>query len=221
MNAPALVILAAGASERLGTCKALADLGGTSALAALCANGAALGPAPILVVVGAHAREIAAALPAGCEACPNPDWSSGRTSSVRAAIRARRGLDLCFAPVDVPLVPAAVFAALAHAWRAAGAPAQGWLAPWVAQGTLRRHGHPVLLGRELCEAILEAPGRAALKEFRSRARPLLGIEVRSPEILDDLDTPADLAEMRRRRGFSAQIPMASAPIDRRRDELPG
>lgn len=201
MNAPALVILAAGASERLGTCKALADLGGTTPLESLCASGAVCTSAPILVVAGAHAREIAAALPRGCELCVNEDWSSGRTGSLRCAIRARRGFDLCLAPVDVPLVPRAVFEALLEAWRAAGAPPRGWLAPCVVQGGIRRHGHPLLLGRELAEAVLQAPGQPALKEFRARAVPLLEIEVAAAEVLDDLDTPADLFELRRRRGF--------------------
>ncbi len=201
MSAPALVILAAGASRRLGTCKALADLGGTTPLEELAREGRCLGPLAPLVVVGAHAREIAAALPEGCELASNPDWEDGRLGSVRVAIRARPGLDLCLAPVDVPLVPRLVFERLAEAWSAAGAPSEGWLAPWVRRGSERAHGHPIVIGRELANVILRPGSALTLKEFRARAHPLLEVEVGSPAILDDLDTPADLAEMRHRRGF--------------------
>jgi CTP:molybdopterin cytidylyltransferase MocA len=196
MSRPAIVILAGGASTRLGSCKALADLGGgATPLSELARAGAEL------VVAGAHAAEIRAALPRGLELALNADWKSGRLSSVQCAVRSRPGRDLCLAPVDVPLVPAEVFGALAQAWDDWGAPARGWLAPWVLAGGRRAHGHPVVLGRELLLELLDAPAARPLKEFRARAEPLLEIEVRSPAILDDLDSPADLAQMRARRGF--------------------
>lgn len=198
MSAPALVILAGGASQRLGSCKALADLGGTTPLAALLAAGAGLAP---LVVAGADFDAIRAALPPGIECLHNELWSSGRLSSVRCAVRARPGHDLCLAPVDVPLVPPEVFAALARTWEAAGAPEHGWLAPWVDAAGRRAFGHPVLIGRGLAAEILAEPGTPALKVFRARAQPLLALETGSPAILDDLDTPEDLARLRRRRGF--------------------
>jgi len=195
MSAPAIVILAGGASTRLGQCKALADLGGTTALAELLRAGATL------VVGGAHSAEIRAALPPGVEFVHNEHWQRGRLSSVRCAVRARPGLDLCLAPVDVPLVPAEVFEALARAWDRAGAPARGWLAPWVGIGGRRAHGHPVVLGRELLADVLAESRERPLKDFRTRADPLLETEVASVSILDDLDSPEDLARLRARRGF--------------------
>ncbi|MBK7644160.1 MAG: NTP transferase domain-containing protein [Planctomycetes bacterium] len=196
MSPPPIVVLAGGASTRLRECKALADLGGgLTPLAHLCAAGAEL------VVGGAHAREIRAALPAGVEFAHNAEWESGRLSSVRCAVRARPGRDLCLAPVDVPLVPAGVFVSLAQAWEAAGAPERGWLAPCVGSGPARRHGHPVVLGRTLLRELLEGPPERTLKSFRTRAQPLLEIEVQVHEVLDDLDTPEDLARLRARRGF--------------------
>ena len=187
MSAPALVILAAGASTRLGSCKALADLGRTTPLAALLAAGAGL---EALVVAGAHVAAIRAALPANVECVHNELWSSGRLSSVQAA-------DLCIAPVDVPLVPAEVFALLSQAWEAAGTPEHGWLAPRC-DG---RHGHPIVIGRALAARILESPSELPLKSFRAGAYPLLALEVQAREILDDLDSPEDLARLRARRGF--------------------
>jgi molybdenum cofactor cytidylyltransferase len=201
MSAPALVILAAGAGTRLGTCKALADLGGTTPLAELCAAGARLAPPAPLVVGGAHADAILAALPERADFARNELWQTGRLSSVRCAVRARPGLDLCLAPVDVPLVPAEVFEALARAWESAGAPERGWLAPWVLARGRRAHGHPVVLGCSLLAELLLGPAELPLKAFRMRAEPLLEVEVRSLAVLDDLDSPADLALLRARRGF--------------------
>jgi len=199
MSRPATVILAGGASARLGQCKALADLGGTTPLSELLrASGATRAT---LVVGGAHSDAIRAALPAGVEFVHNELWRSGRLASVRCAVRARPGLDLCLAPVDVPLVPAEVFGALARAWEEAGSPTRGWLAPWVLVEGQRRYGHPVVLGRALLAEILAEPEELPLKVFRTRAVPLLGAEVHSHSVLEDLDTPEDLARMRLRRGF--------------------
>lgn len=194
--APVLVILAAGASQRLGLAKALAPLPGGTPLERLLAAGrslegpAAVGPTP-LIVTGLHHAEIVAAAPAGVDVAHNPHWARGRTGGVRLARDLRPGRDLCLAPVDVPLVPAEVFALLAQAWERAGAPARGWLAP--RHG--RAHGHPVLVGRGLLLDLALLGDGTPLHRLREGAEPLLAEEVPHPEILDDLDTPADLARL--------------------------
>jgi CTP:molybdopterin cytidylyltransferase MocA len=120
---------------------------------------------------------------------------------VALAHGARPGLDLCLAPVDVPRVPAAVFEGLARAWEEAGAPARGWLAPaWAAPGGgPGRHGHPVVVGRGLLDR-LDDPGLRGrpLKALRALAGPLLALLGPWPEILEDLDTPADLERLQKK-----------------------
>ena len=224
---PALVILAAGASSRLGFCKALAPLGAgphdTPLSRLLTAAGPRSGP-PALLVTGKHDTELRAA--AGheeLEILHNPLWRAGRTGSVALAAAARPGLDLFLAPVDVPRVPAQVFGALVDAWRRAGYPARGWLAPRLAtpegqRGGRPRFGHPVIIGRALAaelSACLGADGRQPpsggkdfpprsdwrsrpLRAWRATADPLLSLPVTSPEILENLDTPQDLSRMRDR-----------------------
>jgi CTP:molybdopterin cytidylyltransferase MocA len=211
---PALVLLAAGASARLGSCKALVDLGGRTPLARLLAAGACMSGAPLdplsahdggggrgvpaLVVTGRHHAEIAAAAPAGCEPVRNPDWRLGRTGTVQLAHRLRPGLALCLAPVDVPLVPAEVFRLLRAAWERAGSPPAGWLAPRAG-----RHGHPVVVGPALlARGLLLAPDRP-LRELRALAAPLLDVPVPGNEVLEDLDTVEDLARIRARLGPGA------------------
>jgi molybdenum cofactor cytidylyltransferase len=203
MNAPgpALVVLAAGASTRLGEAKALARLAdrpGGTALELLLAAGAALGDSGALVVTGRDHDAIAALLSSRVEVRANAGWSAGRTSSVSAAVEHRPERDLCLAPVDVPLVPAEVFAALAEEWSRSGSPARGWLGPYVLQDGVRRFGHPVILGRELARAVKGFPASRPLSELRARAVPLLALEVASAAILDDLDSRADLERLRAR-----------------------
>lgn len=190
---PTLVILAAGASRRLGETKALASIGGRTVLERLLAAGAQLRDTP-LVITGADHEAIAAALPEHVECARNAHWHRGRTGGVQLAAKLRPGCDLCLAPVDVPLVPRDVFEALGAAWSAAGHPPRGWLAPAV-EG---RFGHPVVLGRELLEALISFDPDRSLRELRSLADPLIAVETPHRAVLDDLDTPADLASLRRR-----------------------
>lgn len=249
-RAPALVVLAGGASERLGTCKALVDLAGAPPLARLVEAGRSFDGAPPLVVAGAHFDSIAAALPRGVELARNERWREGRTTSVAIAARSRAGCDLCLAPVDVPLVGREVFDALLEAWRREGT-AQAWLAPSCEleaheahdrAGASREHGrreasresdrsgpltradvsaprpegaalhgeharvvrfgHPIVIGSALAAELaraLDQPGfdwnGFPLSALRDRAKPLLSVRVAHRAILDDLDTPADLARL--------------------------
>jgi len=213
---PVVVVLAAGASLRLGEPKALVDIGGRSVAAALIAEASVVFER-VVVVVGAHAQAIRAHVDAlgelqvgerthghshgriHVEVVVNADFARGRTGSLACAVRAAPDCDVVVAPVDVPRVGRSTFLALAAAWRAAGAPANGWLAPYVvALDGVRRFGHPIVLGRELARRVCELDPEAPLHVLRARAAPLLAVEVASTHILEDLDTPADLAELRRR-----------------------
>lgn len=196
---PALVVLAAGASSRLGEAKALARLRagpGGRALEFLLRAGACLGDARPLVVTGLDHEPIAAAAPPGVELARNENWRAGRTGSVQLAQRLRPGRDLCLAPVDVPAVPGEVFAALRAEWMRRGCPARGWLAPRVRDETGERFGHPILVGRELLTELKEFPPDRPLVELRGRSGALLALTVTTPRILDDLDCPADLERLR-------------------------
>ena len=193
----ALVVLAAGASRRLGEPKALVELGGCSVLERLLAAGAGCRAAAALVVGGAHQAELAAALPAGAELVHNQDWEAGRSGSLQLAVRQRPELDLCVAPADVPLVPGEVFDALEAEWQRAGAPAHGWLAP-AHGGERSRPGHPIVIGRALAARVLELAPDDPLRKLRNSAQPLWKLDLDCAAILDDLDTPEDLARLRAR-----------------------
>ena len=200
-SGPALVILAGGASMRLGQCKALVRLrqaGPATPLQLLLAAGRALEELPHdvpLVVTGADHLDISAAAPAGVELAFNHGWRLGRTGSILAARDARPGRDLCIAPIDAPLVPAEVFRALGDSWRAAGSPPRGWLSPQTSDG---RGGHPVVLGRELLSRWNPPSLDEPLRTLRATASPSFVIVVKTESIHDNLDTPADLERLRRK-----------------------
>ncbi len=197
---PALIVLAAGASRRLGACKALVPFGESTALELLLASGRCMDGAPPLVVVGAHATQIAARLPKHCQLLVHEGWALGRTSSIQAGLMARPGLDVCLSPVDAPLVLARTYLALAQSWEEAGAPEHGWLAPYLqaSAGAPRAYGHPVVLGRKLAAEGLKFAPQQPLRELRGSAGVLLGTAVDDPGILDQLDHPQDLERMRTR-----------------------
>jgi molybdenum cofactor cytidylyltransferase len=222
----AVAILAAGESRRLGEPKALCELPGGKPILRLInevrrssCNTHALEVADALgtdsaekcrpiVVTGAHHESIATALStAGEDARPyaeggqvlfNANWQLGRTSSIQLAAHTSPGRDLLVIPVDHPRITCEMINQLVDSWVANGSPRCGWLAPFVI-GTSgeRRFGHPLLIGRELILELLEWPPVTPLRELRHLAAPLLALEVDCESILDNLDTPQALEEIRK------------------------
>ncbi|MFT4542741.1 MAG: CTP:molybdopterin cytidylyltransferase MocA [Planctomycetota bacterium] len=208
---PTLVVLAAGESRRLGRCKAIEVFDGCPAIVRLLEAARAWTASSPIVVTGPDHDVISAVLPSGCRIVRNEAWKLGRSGSLAAAVRAHPDADLMLAPVDVPLVPELVFAALAREWIALGSPERGWLAPALRrelalnldlahQGSGRPllFGHPILIGRELACQVSALPADAPLWKLRERAEPLAGLEVDAPEILDDIDEESDVIRIRKR-----------------------
>jgi len=112
------IILAAGASRRLGSPKQLARYAGETLLRhAVVAAGAC---APVVVVTGCRAPEMAAEL-AGLPVTVvvNPDWEEGMASSIRAGVKALpAGADgALFLVCDQPAVDAELVGRLLEAWQ--------------------------------------------------------------------------------------------------------
>lgn len=138
------LILAAGSGRRYGAPKALVDTGdGPWVLRAL---DAVADLRRRLVVVGAAAGEVTAALPAEVVVVDNPDHHSGLGSSLRAGLTAAAAdpdtVAVLVLLVDLPDVGRPVVRRVLH--RIGGEPSPAVLARATFAG---RPGHPVVLGR--------------------------------------------------------------------------
>jgi molybdenum cofactor cytidylyltransferase len=186
------VVLAAGSSSRMGVNKLVLPLGDSTVLRRAVTTAAAGGLAPVLVVIG-HEAERARAELAGlpCIAVPNPDHARGINTSLRAGIRAVP--DGCAGAVvllaDMPFVTAEMVQTVVARFRSGDAP----LVISVYGDVL---APPTLYGRELFPELGalegEGCGKRVMKRHRARA-----LEVAwPPDVLGDLDVPADMQRIR-------------------------
>ncbi len=188
------VVLAAGQSARMGTNKMLLELGGGTLVRRAAGTALSAGLDPVLVVVGHESDRVQAELSdLPCVAVHNPEYASGMNTSLRSGISALPD-DVAGAIVvlgDMPLVDAPMLRALVTAFRRSGAP----LAVSTFAGVV---APPILYGRELFPELraltAEACGKSVVKRHRGEAAELAW----PPEILTDLDSPADVQRIRAR-----------------------
>ena len=180
MSLPAL-ILAAGASSRMGRPKALVLLDGVTFLAGLVGRLRVAGCAPIVVVAGAHFVEIQAELPDGVVLVHAPDWAEGMRASLRAGLRACPPGDLLLTHVDRPRVAPATLAALL-----AAPPGQAGVPTYAGQD-----GHPVRLSAQLRPRLLALDDTPLCDLLIHAAR----LPVGDPDVLLNINSPADLAAL--------------------------
>jgi CTP:molybdopterin cytidylyltransferase MocA len=183
------IILAAGASSRMGSPKPLLEFDGVTALElALDALGGLAAP---LVVLGADRTAIETRVDlTRARVVVNADASGGLTASLCAALRL---LDdeaeaFVFLPVDHPLVRRREVGRLIDTARAC--PGCDVFVP----AHRGRRGHPVLCRRRVATAILALPP-GAIARTAIYAHPSLVREVESddPAVLTDMNTPEDYA----------------------------
>ncbi|MDI1279715.1 nucleotidyltransferase family protein [Methylobacter sp.] len=83
------IILAAGASSRMGSPKQLLEWRNRPLLEHTIANARAIWGERIVVVLGAHAESIRTTVDLGAvTSIVNPDWQEGMASSIRAGVQA-------------------------------------------------------------------------------------------------------------------------------------
>jgi CTP:molybdopterin cytidylyltransferase MocA len=187
------IILAAGASVRMGRPKALLDFDGKSALELVldaCAEGGTT-RRPI-IVVREPADDIRARLGRASSA---PIWvvnhraERGQTSSLRAGLGQLPPGASAFLlfPVDYVLVTAADVRALVQAFANEASKKRIVIPSWQ-----RRRGHPVLIAAELSgEFLALADDGSARDIINAHAREILHVEASSDRVLQDMDTLAD------------------------------
>lgn len=177
------VVLAAGASSRMGRPKALLPFDGRTAVEILSGTLRACG-LDVVAVVEPGSEPEAEVARIGVPSVRNPIARLGRTGSVQFGWReARPGTGILVAPVDCPLVKEETCRALL-----ARAGTHAIVRP-VHAG---RGGHPLLLAPELRGEVLALAPNASLRTvLHLDPRRRLDVEVDDPEILTNLDTPQD------------------------------
>ncbi len=196
MSAIAIVILAAGASRRMGVPKQLLRHRGRTLLRH--AVDAALGSTcrPVVIVLGANAEAIqpeVEGLPV--QIVQNPRWADGLSSSIHAGIEALASaagspeavvLSLC----DQPLVCSDDIEALVTAYRSTKRPI-------VASQYAETLGVPALFAQPVLPELLSLAGDAGAKQVIQRNLPTVW-PVPCPHAAFDLDSLEDYDAIRSR-----------------------
>jgi molybdenum cofactor cytidylyltransferase len=187
------VILAAGASSRMGAPKQLLEYGGLTLVrrAALAAQEA--GCSPVVVVTGAHAEQLEKELRGlNLREANNPEWESGMDSSIRAGIQAvvkanDKVTALVLMLCDQPFVTSDVLSGLITAHREGG----GEIVASSYGGTI---GVPALFGKAFFAELVRLESGAGAKQVIQRHLTQVHL-LPFPQGEIDLDTPADFARL--------------------------
>lgn len=190
----AAVILAAGASRRLGQPKQLLLFDGETLLARAVRIASAAGAEPVFAVLGAQSEAIAQALAdTPARAVLNPGWQSGLASSVRAGVLAVQQQSPAADGVlvmncDQPRLDAAHLRALLAAF--AQQSGQGI----AASSYSGARGVPAIFPRALFGQLQQLTGdKGARALLMQSALPFALVPFAGGEL--DIDTPGDLAHL--------------------------
>jgi molybdenum cofactor cytidylyltransferase len=192
------VILAAGASSRMGRDKALLpwppDGTGTFLSAAI----EMLGPHTEMVIVvgGANAASLEPIVYArGAYLVRNPAPERGQLSSLQIGLQEvlNRGRDTALVTlVDRPPAASATVAKLRCAYLDASG--EVWAVVPEFGG---RHGHPVVMGRDLIGAMLRAPATATAREVEHAHQDhILYLPVDDSNVTANVNTPEEYAQLK-------------------------
>jgi molybdenum cofactor cytidylyltransferase len=184
------ILLAAGESRRMGYPKPLLRIGG-EAFVEHVARTMLQVVARLIVVVGAHAERVRAAVPRDSRTtiAENREWARGQLSSLKVGIQALGpGCRAALVHLaDHPTVRLDTFRAVADAYVRNPAPIV------IARHGGRR-GHPVIFAREVfpeLDATLHSEG--ARRVVNADPKRVVYVDVDDPGVVLDLDTPDDLA----------------------------
>ena len=181
------IILAAGASRRMGSPKALLEHRGETfsnrlvrVLSTVCD--------PVIMVLAHHAEAIRAQLRGPVQFVINPDPDRGQLSSLQLALAAvpPEADGFMFTPVDCPAMEEATVAQLAEIFLRRD-PSTLFVIP-SHQG---HHGHPVCGARELIDEFLALPPSSgqAREVVHAHVAETQYVDVDDPGILVDIDDP--------------------------------
>lgn len=187
------ILLAGGASTRMGRPKGLLEYRGVPFLRAVATALLTGGVEELVAVLNPGVPGLPEVLPADTRVrwVAAPLASAGQLASLRTGLHALSPASeaTLVALVDQPAVRPETVAALIQAFRETGAPL---LLP-LREG---RRGHPVCFARALYRDLLEAQEQEGARAVIRRHRALLReVVVDDPGIHQDVDSPEDLARL--------------------------
>ena len=190
----AALVLAAGRSSRMAPRnKLLEPVGGRAIIARVAAAAIASGADPVVVVTGFEAARVAEAL-TGLNAVVlnNPAFAKGLSTSLRAGLKALPpncdGVLVLLG--DMPEIEIGDLHALMRAFTARDA-----ICVPVHQG---KRGNPILWGTAYFAEMLTLTGDLGAKLLLARhEHRVIEVPVASPAIFADVDTPSDLARLKK------------------------
>lgn len=198
------VILAAGESSRMGTDKALLPWppagtpGSSPGQTFLSAAIQALSPFSdsVVVVVGNNEANVAPAVyAAGASLVHNPAPERGQFSSLQVGLHEvlNHGRDAAMVTlVDRPPPNPDTLEKLRTAFEAASCRGKWAVVP--EHGG--KHGHPILVGREMIEVFLKAPATATARDIEHQnLQRIEYLPVDDPRVAINVNTPADYAAL--------------------------
>lgn len=192
------LILAAGASSRMGTDKALLPWpeANTTGATLLSTSIAALKPftREVIVVAGRNAANLAPAIASsGASMVVNPAPERGQFSSLQTGLKEviERGSDAAMiTPVDCPPLSPSSLQLLLEAFEQARARGQWAVAP----ESNGMHGHPLLAARPLIDAFLNATVTGNARDVkRAHAQRFGYVTVADLYLSADVNTPEEYA----------------------------
>lgn len=183
MRSVAALVLAAGASRRLGELKQLVRLNGETLVERAVRVCREAGCSPVVVVLGASAAEVREQCEFwDAEIVTNDEWAEGMGSSVRRGVQAlpSEAAGCVITTCDQPAVTLEHLRALMLSGELTASAYAG------------RHGVPAYFPRRMFADLMSLSGDAGARQLLRDARSL---ELANGEL--DIDTPADLARVER------------------------
>jgi len=184
------ILLASGASRRINSTKQLLDWHGEYLINHVIKKILESQIDELFVILGYHFTEIARVIDTRPKIVDNPEWKSGKSSSIKIGVRsAEKYCDgVVFFVVDQPFINKAIINTLIAKFRNS---TDSIITPRV-NGQLC---NPVLFGRKYYEELIGLSGEQGGKEIIKKAKDIGWVNWEDKRLLLDIDTDEDYTNL--------------------------